>query len=121
MNFMQAFDETFEEVEEVVKEPVVRMVGVITSRQGHFSGQLRASNNVGLNNPDLSIVEVANYRRNAIGRTTDLAKAHARSVLRAFKMGDAIIVSNNQPYAIHDEFRNGRLAYEIGADSFEIK
>ena len=104
-------------LEKKVKKAVPDVVGLIANRQGKFSGQLRASNNVGLGSADLSKVEVVNYVADAISGTTLIARSNAKAVIQAFKLGQNVVISNNHDYAIYDEFKHGRLAYEGGKDA----
>jgi hypothetical protein len=41
--------------------------------------------------------------------------------MTAFKLGDAVFISNNKDYAVYDEYKHGRLAFEGGADAFQSK
>ena len=103
--------------EKKVKTVVPKIVTVITKRQGKFSGELRASNNVAINAPDLSKVMVANYVKDAIGGTVNLATRNAVLGVAPFKLGDKVFISNNQEHAIYDEFKHGRLGYEGGKNA----
>ena len=103
----------------VTRKAVLETAVGIVGRQGHFSGQLRASTNVALNKPDLSQIDVANYQRNAITNTKSSARARFKLVLESFKNGDVVFISNNKDYATYDEFKNGRLAFEGGKDLFQ--
>ena len=111
-------EEVHKDVETSIGEAVVGSVKTIVNRQGKFSGQLRASNNVGLGAPDLSKVEVANYVENAISGTRSLAVSKAREVVKNIKLGQAIFISNNHDYVLYDEIRPGRLAYTGAGDMF---
>ena len=114
MNLSQAIKKTVKTVEKKVVNAVPSGVGVIANAQGKFSGQLRASNNVALNGADLSIVEVANYERNAISGTRSLAVKNAKVGISGFRLGDTVNISNNQPYSVNDEYEYGRYGYEKG-------
>ena len=104
-----------------IKESVPNTVRTIASRQGKFSGQLRASNNVGINTTDESVINVDNYIKDAISGTTDLAKRNAQAVMTAFRLGQHVIISNNHEYAVYDEYKHGRMAYEGGSDQYQAE
>ena len=108
-----------EDIEEGIKASAVDSVGLIAGRQGKFSGELRASNNIGVNSPDLSSITVANYIKDAISGTQELAVANARQVVQKFKLGDSLHLTNSKDHAKYDEYRWGRLAYTSTADVFQ--
>jgi len=114
------FDEIFDDIEKSfegsIKEVAPKAVKLIAERQGKFSGQLRASNNLAIDKPNLSKVTVANYVRDAIQGTRALAFHNAKRDVKPFKFGQDVHLTNNQDYAIYDEYKHGRLAYEGATD-----
>ena len=117
-SLITALDEIKQEIEAGIRSAASETVGSIASRQGKFSGQLRASNNLGVNAPDLSEITVSNYVRNSISGTASLAKSNADRAASGFKLGGSLHLSNAKDYAVFDEYKHGRLAYESGADEF---
>ncbi len=106
------------DIEDSIGEAVVSSIRVIVNRQGKYSGQLRASNNVGLDASDLSVITVVNYERDAISSTRGLAVSSAERAVRGFQLGQDVFISNNHEYAVDDEVRPGRLAYASAAGMF---
>ncbi len=83
-----------------------------------FSGQLRASTNIGFNSPDNSVVLVTNYVRNAIQGTRSAARARFRSVITGYKPGDVVYISNNLDYAAAQEYYYRNLMFTQAAKRF---
>lgn len=104
------------DMESVTSTTVVNSVEIIVGRQGKYSGQLRASNNVSFGSPDLSKITVANYQANAISGEQQLTINVAKEKMKSFKLGYEIHISNNQDYVWDDEVRPGRLAYHGAAN-----
>ena len=122
---MNDLSEKIQKIKDRLKNSVRRAVvstGVdIVANTPKYSGQLRASTNISLNSPDLSIVEVANYEFNAIQGTGAAAKRSFEQVASYFKPGDTIHITNNQPYAKSQEYEYGHMMFNKGAANFPSK
>ena len=85
-----------------------------------FSGQLRASTNIGINGVDDSVTLVANYQRNAIRGELAAATARFKLVSSRIRAGDTVYISNDLPYAAEQEFQRGHLMFTKSAQLWPV-
>lgn len=99
---------------------IVTAATEVVEESPKFSGQLRASTNIGFNSPDLSVVLVDNYVYNAISATASSASKRFSIQIKQYKPGDTIYISNNLPYADVQEFKYGNLMFTAAALRFSF-
>lgn len=116
-----AIDAIRKAVPKAVEKAVLESVVSIADNAPKFSGQLRASINVGFNDPDMDVVLAPVYERNAIANPEQKSKARARKAMKGYRLGDMIYISNNLPYAAVQEYEAGHLMFTIAANLFATK
>ena len=110
---------TRKDIPEGIKRASVTAANEVVTQSPRFSGQLRASTNIGLSSPDLSVVIAPVYEFNAIPDAEFRSMSKFPGAISTFRVGDTIYISNNLHYAWFQEREAGHLMFAKAAQRFQ--